>query len=58
MSDHTYKTEGSDSGAPRMVAMCSCGWHGKVIEGQGWESQERAKRQWRDHVKATQAVTV
>jgi len=34
MSDHKFRTEGSDSYPRRMVAMCSCGWSGPVIEGQ------------------------
>lgn len=51
--NHAYKTEGSDRkhGAPRMVAMCSCGWSGPVLDGQGSESQQIAKQQWGDHMK-------
>ena len=49
---HIYKTEGSDRkhGALRMIGMCSCGWSGEVLEGQGPESQEKAKAQWQNHV--------
>ena len=49
---HEYKTEGSDRkhGALRMVSMCSCGWSGKVIDGQGPDSQAFAKWQWESHM--------
>lgn len=50
--NHIYKTEGSDykHGALRMIAMCSCGWSGSVIDGQGRASQEDAKSQWEGHM--------
>jgi len=49
---HAYKTEGSDRkhGALRMIAICSCGWSGKVIDGQGPDSQAIAKGQWEQHM--------
>jgi hypothetical protein len=38
-----YRTEGSDSPPYRMVPMCTCGWSGTVIDGQGQASQVKAK---------------
>jgi len=50
-SKHEYRPEGSDTGAKRMISLCSCGWRGPaVIEGQDFESRELAKRQWWNHV--------
>ena len=49
MNEHKYKTEGSDCKPYKMVAMCSCGWSGKVVSGQGWHSQMEAKAQWFEH---------
>lgn len=52
MSEHKYKTEGSDykHGALRMVAMCTCGWHGKVVEGQDNMSRLNCEQQWQEHM--------
>ena len=52
MSEHKYRSEGSDykHGALRMIAMCSCGWSGSVIERQSRESHQEAKRQWEGHI--------
>jgi hypothetical protein len=49
---HEYRTEGSDykHGALKMVAMCSCGWSGTVIDGQDNDSRREAKRQWDSHM--------
>ena len=44
-----YRTEGSDSPPYRMVPMCTCGWNGTVIDGQGQASQVKAKHQWIIH---------
>lgn len=53
---HAFKTEGSDCKPYRMVAMCSCGWQGPVIDGQGARSQELAKTQWSAH-KTTDSIS-
>ena len=49
---HQYKTEGSDRkhGMLRMVAMCTCGWSGTVVDGQDNDSRRECERQWQDHV--------
>ena len=53
---HEYRPEGSDTGAKRMISLCSCGWRGPaVIEGQDFESRELAKRQWWNHVQEEKA---
>jgi len=50
MSDHRFSTEGSDSHPRRMVATCSCGWSGPVIEGQGARDFAEAEEYWLYHV--------
>ena len=48
--NHSYKTEGSDSKPYRMIPMCTCGWSGEVVDGQGRRSQEVSKQQWATHI--------
>jgi hypothetical protein len=45
-----YRTEGSDSPPYRMVPMCTCGWRGTVIDGQGPGSMMRSRAQWEAHL--------
>lgn len=56
MSQHTYKTEGSDRkhGALRMIGMCTCGWQGQAVEGQDNHSRELSKIQWEQHMSKIQ----
>ena len=49
---HEYKLTGSDTGRRELLAYCSCGWSGKVIDGQGYEAHAQAENQWRAHVEA------
>ena len=50
MSNHEFNTSGNDTGKPKMMALCKCGWSGPVLDGQGLESQAEAKKQWEDHL--------
>ena len=49
---HVYSTDGSDRkhGALRMIAMCSCGWSGTVIDGQDQLAKAAARMEWELHV--------
>ena len=48
--EHKYKTEGSDNLPRRMLAKCTCGWNGPVLEGQGRKEHETAAKQWAKHI--------
>ena len=52
MAKHKYGSEGSDRkhGAPRMLAKCTCGWQGPVLEGQGMKEREESVKQWGYHL--------
>ena len=52
MARHEYGSEGSDRkhGAPRMLAKCTCGWQGPVLEGQGLKEREESVTQWAAHL--------
>ena len=57
MSEHTYRTEGSDTKPYRMLGMCSCGWRGQVRDIENWRTtHDEAMVEWQEHVLETERL--